>query len=105
MSFRINISSILSKELVGKMYRYCIYDKPIMLQYTVTKKKQGATLKQFQDNPERFGFPLVREKKIGRDRKFEESKIIRAWIDSEEYKGHYIMAELENGKILELTIE
>lgn len=105
-TFPLNLTEILTKEFVGKSYRYCIYNKPVSQPYFVLKKKQGATLKQFSDNPERFGYSQLREKKIGNHIMYEESKIVRVWLDSshEEF-GYNIMVELENGKTLTLILE
>ena len=47
MEFPIDITNILTKELVGKSYRYCTYNMPIMEPYIVRNKKKGVTLKQF----------------------------------------------------------
>jgi hypothetical protein len=102
----INITEILNRELVGKTYRYCGYHKDIMQPFFVIKKKQGATNKQFEDNPKKFGFSLMREKKIGTHTKFEESKIKRIWLDNGNYEGYdEIMAELENGLIITLPVK
>lgn len=103
--FYVNLTDILNKELVGKSYRYCTYRKDIMQPYTVFARKQGATLKQFQDNPQRFGYSLVREKKIGEHAKYEESIIKRVWlIDGDYDSGFDIKAELENGEVVYLSI-
>lgn len=103
--FSVNLTDILTKELVGKSYRYCTYREDIMQPYTVLKKKNGATTKQFEDNPQRFGYSEVREKKIGEHAMYEESIIKRVWlIDGDYYSGFDINAELENGEVVYLSI-
>ena len=110
IQFPVNITEILTKELVGKTYRYCIYNQPIMQPYKILKKKEGATLAQFKNDPKRFGFFIKREKKIGNHYKFEESKIVRISVynankfDIDEF-GTSIIAELENDRQLTLDIQ
>lgn len=99
-----NIIGILEKELIGKLVEVCIYDKPIIEKYSIEVKKSiSVTDKQFLSGDKKYRVNSIKEKVIGRDKKFEQSKIIRIWFETEEFgNGKILRAELENGFLIDV---
>ena len=98
-----NILSILEKELIGKYVRICTYDSNI-LQYgmKIVKKTHSVTDKQFESGNPIYCTYAKNTVRLGRHRKYEDSKIIRIWFEfNENDYGHdskELKAELENGR-------
>lgn len=102
------VIEILKDKFVGKFIHLCVSDQSVIQPYMVYKKKSNnVTDKQFDNgkNP-KFRMEAHRVKVIGRNRKFENIKILDVeWVyEVDEYSDYYtINLVLENGSKVQLS--
>jgi len=96
--------SVIKQALIGKSIRICTYCVTLFEEKnTYIKSSVGVTNAQFESGNPKFREKSVEKVKIGRDRIFEDTKIVDVYIESgESYRinSGEIRLILENGEII-----